>query len=303
MDNADVVAISSRHTRSAEEFASSFAIPVGFNNYGEMLDADIDAVYIGTPHVTHFKLAREALNRGRHVLCEKPIGLNAAEVRELAAIASESGAFLMEAMWMKFNPTYLRLREIVKEGAIGEIRSVRSSFGAPFPRDDSSRWKPGGSALLDQGIYPVTLSHMFLGEPSGVTADGIMKADAIDLSQNYTLNYPDGRFAQGASSMVDFLDQAASLSGTSGWITIDTGFWFASRFTLHHFSAEKGETREIYEATREGYGYVPMLREVTAAILNGEREHPLHTLDQTARVFDTLDEIRRQITAKGRVAV
>ena len=144
---------------------------------------------------------------------------------------------------------------------------------------------------------------MFLGEPSGVTADGIMKAHAIDLSQNYTLNYPDGRFAQGASSMVDFLDQAASLSGTSGWITIDTGFWFASRFTLHHFSADKGETREIYEATREGYGYVPMLREVTAAILNGEREHPLHTLDQTARVFDTLDEIRRQITAKGRVAV
>ena len=74
---------------------------------------------------------------------------------ELAAIASESGAFLMEAMWMKFNPLYLRLREIVDAGAIGEIRSVRSSFGAPFPRDDSSRWKPGGSALLDQGTWHV----------------------------------------------------------------------------------------------------------------------------------------------------
>jgi predicted dehydrogenase len=295
---ADLIAISSRHASSAAKFARTYNIPTQFDEYQSMLDADIDAVYIGTPHVTHFELAREALQRGRHVLCEKPIGLNATEVRELAAIASSSGAFLMEAMWMKFNPLYVRLREVVDAGAIGEIRSVRSSFGAPFPRDDSSRWKPGGSALLDQGIYPVTLTHMFLGEPSSITAAGIVQENAVDLSQNYTLNYPGGRFAQGASSMVDFLDQSASLSGTGGWITIDTGFWFASRFTIHRFSLAKGETTEIYETTREGNGYTPMLRAVTAAILRGEREHPLHTMDTTARIFDTLDEIRRQITAQ-----
>lgn len=294
--NADVVAVSSRHASSANEFADAFGIPTRFDDYSKMLDAGIDAVYIGTPHVTHFDLTREALKRGRHVLCEKPIGLNAAEVRELGTIASDSGVFLMEAMWMKFNPLYLRLREIVDAGTIGEIRSVRSSFGAPFPRDNSSRWKPGGSALLDQGIYPVTLSHMFLGEPSGITAAGVVQEDGIDLSQNYTLNYSDGRFAQGASSMVGFLDQSASVSGTGGWITIDTGFWFASRLTVHRFSIESGETTETFETTREGHGYVPMLRAVSAAILNGEREHPLHTLDGTARVFDTLDEIRRQIT-------
>ena len=183
VDNADVVAVSSRHASSAKKFAETFGIPTSFHDYSSMLDADIDAVYIGTPHVTHFELAREALERGRHVLCEKPIGLNAAEVRELAAIASESGVFLMEAMWMKFNPLYLRLREIVDDGVIGELRSVRSSFGAPFPRDDSSRWKPGGSALLDQGIYPVTLGHMFLGDPSSITAAGVAQEDGIDLSQ------------------------------------------------------------------------------------------------------------------------
>jgi predicted dehydrogenase len=295
VDNADVVAVSSRHASSAKKFAETFGIPTSFHDYSSMLDADIDAVYIGTPHVTHFELAREALERGRHVLCEKPIGLNAAEVRELAAIASESGVFLMEAMWMKFNPLYLRLREIVDDGVIGELRSVRSSFGAPFPRDDSSRWKPGGSALLDQGIYPVTLGHMFLGDPSSITAAGVAQEDGIDLSQNYTLNYSDGRFAQGASSMVSFLDQSASFCGTGGWITIDTGFWFASRFTVHRFSVEKGETTETYEIPREGNGYVPMLRAVTTAILNGDVEHPLHTMDDTARIFDTLDEIRRQI--------
>ncbi|NKF32302.1 Gfo/Idh/MocA family oxidoreductase, partial [Pseudomonas sp. BGM005] len=112
----------------------------------------------GTPHVTHFDYARQALELGRHVLCEKPIALNAHEVRELASIAARSGAFLMEAMWMKFNPLHQRVVEIVQSGAIGEVRSVRGAFGAPFPRDDSSRWKPGGSTLLDQGIYPVTLA-------------------------------------------------------------------------------------------------------------------------------------------------
>ncbi|MFF1252306.1 Gfo/Idh/MocA family protein [Pseudarthrobacter sp. NPDC058329] len=294
--DADVVAVSSRHASSAKDFADTFRIPASFDDYNSMLNADIDAVYIGTPHVTHFELARAALERGRHVLCEKPIGLDAGEVRELAAIAAKSGAFLMEAMWMKFNPLYLRLREMVDAGAIGEIRSVRSAFGAPFPRDDSSRWKRGGSTLLDQGIYPVTLSHMFLGDPSGITAAGIVQENAVDLSQNYTLNYPGGRFAQGASSMVNFLDQSASLSGTGGWITIDTGFWFASRFTVHRFSVETGETTETYETTREGHGYVPMLRAVTAAILNGDVEHPLHSMDDSARIFDTLDEIRRQIT-------
>ncbi|AUZ33079.1 oxidoreductase [Arthrobacter sp. PGP41] len=295
VDNADIVAVSSRQASSAEKFARTFSIPTCFDDYQSMLAADIDAVYIGTPQVTHFEYAREALTRGRHVLCEKPIGLNAGEVRELASIASKFDVFLMEAMWMKFNPLYLRLKKVIESGAIGEIRSIRSSFGAPFPEDDSSRWRPGGSALLDQGIYPVTLSHMFLGQPSSITAAGITRENGIDVSENFTLNYRDGCFAQGSSSMINFLDQSASLSGTRGWITIDTGFWFASQFQVHRFSIEKGETTETYETKREGNGYVPMLREVTAAILNGEREHPSHTMDETARTFDTLDEIRRQI--------
>lgn len=96
--------------------------------------------------------------------------------------------------------------------------------------------------------------------------------------------------------MVDFVDMSASLAGTGGWITIDTGFWYASRLTVHSFSEEKGEIAGPYETTREGNGFVPMLREVTAAILKGQLEHALHTMDETARVYDTLDEIRRQIT-------
>jgi predicted dehydrogenase len=298
IEGGSVVAVTSRSLSSANDFGDKFGIPKRFDDYELMLRSDIDAVYIGTPHVTHFELAQQALEHGIHVLCEKPIGLNASEVRQLATIARRTGAFLMEAMWMKFNPLHRRLLEIVNSGAIGEVRSVRGSFGAPFPEDGSSRWKPGGSTLLDQGIYPVTLGWMFLGKPTHIVAAGVMRQDGVDLRENFTLGYPDGRFAQGAASMTEFLDMSASISGTLGWITLDTGFWYACQATLHRNTAD-GPVQEPILTEREGNGYVPMLREVTAAIRNGEREHHLHTLDETALVFDCLDEIRRQISPSG----
>jgi predicted dehydrogenase len=300
VDEAEITAVTSRRAASAAEFADQYAIPLRFDDYSDMLDADLDAVYIGTPHVTHFDYAREALLRGRNVLCEKPLGLTAAQVRELATIARRSETFLMEAMWMKFNPLHRRLRELLNTGTIGEVRSVRASFGAPFPRDDSSRWKPGGSALLDQGIYPVTLAHLLLGPPATISASGVVRDDGVDLAESFTLHYADGRFAQGASSMVEFLDMSASIGGTTGWITIDTGFWFASRLTVHRFSREQGAVLETHETEREGNGYVPMLREVTAAIRRRDLEHPWHTLEDTARVFESLDEIRSQMSGRDR---
>lgn len=293
---SEVVAVCSRSMTTADAFAQTFDIANRFDDYDRMLASDIQAVYIGTPHVTHFELARTALLAGCHVLCEKPLALNAEQVRELAQIAQDSKRFLMEAMWMKFNPLYVKLGELIRAGAVGDVRSVRSSFGVPFPRDDSSRWKRGGSTLLDQGIYPVTLSHMILGDPARITASGVMRDDGVDLSEYFTLTYTDGRFAHGAASMVDYLDLTAAIAGTSGWVAIEPGFWFASALTLHRYT-QTGPVAELIEVTREGHGYVPMLREVTATIFRGEMEHPRHTLDQTARTFDILDEIRRQVAA------
>ena len=142
---------------------------------------------------------------------------------------------------------------------------------------------------------------MMLGDPAGITAAGVMRDDGVDLSEYFTLTYTDGRFAHGASSMVDYLDLTAAVAGTSGWVAIEPGFWFASSLTLHRYT-QSGPVAELIEVTREGHGYVPMLREVTATIRGGGVEHPLHTTDQTARVFDILDEIRRQITAQPSAA-
>ena len=294
--DATVIAVASREVDRADAFAEEFGIAERFSSRSEMFASDIDAVYIATPHVTHFEIASEAIAAGRHVLCEKPLGMNEREVRELGARAARAGVFLMEAMWMKFNPLYARLAALIAEGVLGDVRSVRAAFGAAFPHDGSSRWMSGGSALLDQGIYPVTLAHMLLGRPETVSARGTVRADGVDLREDFTLGYADARFAHGASSMVEWIDPSAAVSGTDAYVTIAGGFWWASQLTIHHPLPWGQRRQEVVEVEREGNGYVPMLRAVTEAIRGGALEHPLHTAAATAEIYSTLDEIRRQIT-------
>jgi predicted dehydrogenase len=294
--DATVTAVASRQLQRADAFADEFGIAERYASLREMFGSGVDAVYIATPHVTHFEIVSEAITAGRHVLCEKPLGMNEREVRELSARAVDAGVFLMEAMWMKFNPLHTRLVQLVADGVLGEVRGVRAAFGAAFPQDGSSRWMPGGSALLDQGIYPVTFAHMLLGRPETVTAHGTVRADGVDVREDFMLGYPDGRFAQGASSMVEWIDPSAAVSGTDAYVTLPGGFWWASQLTVHHPLPWGQRRQEVVEVEREGNGYVPMLRAVVGAIRAGALEHPLHTADATATIYSTLDEIRRQIT-------
>ena len=245
----------------------------------------------------HHIMSREALLAAKHVLVEKPMVMNAAEVADLFGLAAAQGVFLMEAMWMKFTPGFRRLREEIARGRIGEVRSVRATFGASFP-EGGSRWDlaASGGALLDQGIYPITLAHALLGSPESITARGTTRADGLDLSEHFTFEYPDGRFAQGASSMVEFLDLAASVNGTLGWIDIPPYFWGVRRLEIHTGATQESfERPEVVEFDEPGNGYVPMLREVIRAINTGMLEHPEHDANATVEVFTLLDEIMSQV--------
>lgn len=298
VDGAIVSAVTSREPTRAKAFADRFEVEHHFSDYDAMLASDIDAVYVATPHVTHFKFVAAAIRHGRHVLCEKPIGLNAAEVRELASLAANAGVFLMEAMWMKFNPLYVRMRELIAAGSIGEVRNAQANFGGPFPQDESSRWQRGGSVLLDQGIYLVTLAHMLFGPPDEIRARGTVRTDGVDLRQHFTFDYSDDRFFVGASSMVDAIDPTASVGGSEAWMTVGEGFWRADRLTIHRLRTDGPPDHEVITTGREGNGYVPMLRAVVASLRDGLKEHPLHTAADTATVYDAMDEIRRQISLR-----
>ena len=259
-------------------------------------DDEVDVVYIGTPHSTHAALAVRALEAGKHVLVEKPLAANADELQMVIDAARRHGRFAMEGMWMKFHSYYRALLAELRSGGIGEVSSIRASFGLPFGEVDAPRWSAelASSTLLDQGIYPVTLGMRRLrtarrrsrpGDGSGPTAS--------TSTSKRRLTFEDGRSAHLAASMVRYVDPSASINGTSGWITVPAPFWATDRYVRHIGSIPDAlMSPSTAEFTREGMGYVAMLRAVQDAIASGLTEHPLHPLDDTLAVARTLDSIR-----------
>lgn len=289
----------SRDPGNAARFAEEFGVARWTDDYTALInDPLVEVLYLATPFATHAPMAREALLAGKHVVVEKPMALNTAEVEELFALADHQGLFLMEAMWMKFNPAYQHLFELLAAGVIGKPRSMRAGFGFPRPADGGSRWDVtrSGGTLLDQGIYAVALAHAIFGEPTGIHANGVLRAaDGLDLAEHFTLDFAHGQYAHCAASMTEFVDPSASINGTLGWITIPGMFWTSTTLQLHAGSWTTMFDPEPLEHVREGRGYVPMLRAAGEAIRTGATQHPIHPKSDTIAVFRTLDTISQQL--------
>ncbi len=294
-------AVCSRDLARANAFRAEFGFERGFAELDDLLgDPGVDVVYIATPHTTHAAIAIRALDAGKHVLVEKPLAVDVGEADAIAAAARAAGRFAMEAMWMKFNPVYAAVLGEVRDGAIGEARSVRASFGLPFGPADSTRWSAdrSSSTLLDQGIYPVTLALDVLGRPDRISAGGNVRPDGVDLGVHVTFDYDDGRFAQLGASMTEYLEPTASVSGSDGWITIAAPFWSAASSETHRGPIAKALFEPVRtEHARRGFGYVPMLESVNHAILAGLTQHPLHPLDSSIAVLELLRSVSQTVNA------
>ena len=301
VENIEVVAVSSRQQETADAFAAEEGIERAYGDYARMLeDPDIDVIYIGTPHGSHHPMAVAALEAGKHVLAEKPLGVDAAQARELAELARQRGLFLMEAMWMKFNPMIRTLQRTVADGAIGELRWMQAGFGFAVPYDPANRfWDPaqGGGALLDVGIYPITLTQLFTGPPDRITCEGTINPDGVD--KRVLVNLFGGEVqAQLSTSIEHMLTPRATLAGTTGFIDVDMPFWASGGFTVWPEGLGGPASYEVRE-TIEGAGYVPMFRHASQCVLDGLVESPSHPLSATIEVLDTIDEVRRQLMARA----
>lgn len=182
----DITAVGSRTLASARSFAEEFGIPRAHQSYDELVaDPEVDVVYIATPHDLHAPNARAALAHGKHVLVEKPFTLNAAEARQVVDLGRRRGLLVMEAMWTRFLPHMRFVRETLAEGRIGEVRSVHADHTQLLPSDPDHRLndpRRGGGALLDLGVYPVSMAHDLLGAPNEVIAAGQLTATGVDES-------------------------------------------------------------------------------------------------------------------------
>lgn len=298
LPDAEVVAVASRSEASAKAFAERFGIERAYGEWGALAeDADIDVVYVATPHSAHRAAAGLCLSAGRNVLCEKAFTLNAREAEELVGLAKDSGRFLMEAMWMYCNPLIRRLKALVDDGAIGEVRTVQADFGlaGPFPpahrlRDPAQ----GGGALLDLGVYPVSFAHLLLGEPSDVVARAVLSEEGVDLQTGALLSYDGGALASLHCSLTGGTATIASVTGSLGRIDIPNGFFHPDRFVLHRDGRDPEEfAADPADGPRNSLKHEA--REVMRALRAGETESPLVPLEGTLAVMRTLDAVRDRI--------
>ena len=291
----DVVAVGSRAKETAEEFAGAFGIGSAYGSYEELAADDrVDVVYVATPHNVHHPAARLCLEAGRAVLVEKPLTTNAADAEDLVALARDRGLFAMEAMWTRFNPLVMRLRELVADGAIGDVTAVYADFAEAVGFDPEHRlWAPGlaGGALLDLGVYPVSFASMLLGEPSAVQAVATTAPTGVDASTGIVLGHASGAIAVLHCGFLGTSPQSATVIGTAGRIEVGGAFWVPTTMTVRRAGAEP----ETHTLDLNGDGYTYQAEEVVRCLEAGLTESPGMPLDETVSVMRTLDAIASRI--------
>ncbi|MFE1308030.1 Gfo/Idh/MocA family protein [Streptomyces sp. NPDC058755] len=296
--DAEIVAVASRSQESAQAFADRFGITRAYGDWESLAtDPDIDVVYVATPHSAHRAAAGLCLAAGRNVLCEKAFTLNLREAEELVALAKEHDRFLMEAMWMYCNPLVRRLKALVADGAIGEVRTVQADFGlaGPFPSTHRLRNPAlGGGALLDLGVYPVSFAQLLLGEPDDIAARAVLSEEGVDLQTGALLSWESGALASVHCSIVGGTGVTASVTGSRGRIDIPAGFFHPDRFVLHRDGRDPEEfTADPADGPRTSLRHEA--EEVMRALRAGEKESPLVPLAGSLAVMRTLDAIRERV--------
>jgi predicted dehydrogenase len=294
VEDAELVAIGSRSDASARAFAERFGAPRAHGSWQALADdPDVDAIYVATPHQAHFEASLVCLNAGKATLTEKPFTLDATTSETLVETARSNGVFLMEAMWMRCNPSIRTAAGMVADGAIGEVSEVHADFGLQGPFEETHRLRAralGGGALLDLGVYPVTFAQLFLGAPQHVRSWAQLTGQGIDENTGVLFGYESGALAVLSCSLRGDTPRRGVVTGTRGRIEIARDFYAPQGFTL----VRDGAAEEV-TAPYEGLGYRFEAEEVQRCLREGLLESPLVPHAETLSIMHTLDAIRAQI--------
>lgn len=294
-DGHRVTHFGSRTLLKAEALARDFgATPLA--GYDKLVNADVDAIYVATPHSTHSQNAILALSAGKPVLVEKPFSGNAQQASEMIEAANLHQVPLMEAMWSRFLPNFIRLREIVNSGAIGQLISVQADHGQQLPKDPYYRLHApelAGGALLDLGVYPISLASMLLGRPDKIISQGEMNEAGVDSQTSMIFAYKNGAQAILTTTLLVRTPCIATIVGTLGRVEIDSNFYTPTSMR----TIIKGETIE-YPNTYVGHGLREQALAFEAVIKSGEIESKIMSHNESLEIMETMDEIRKQIGLK-----
>jgi predicted dehydrogenase len=294
VNREEIVATASRSIDRAKSFAQQYNIAEYYGSYQELFDqADVDIVYIATPHNSHAELSIAAMRAGKHVLCEKPLAVNRLEVQRMIAVAKEEKVFLMEAFWSRFNPSIEEALTRIENGDLGEVNYVNADF--TFYRDDpdDSRMlsaELAGGSLLDMGVYPVFLSYVVLGKPEEIHAIGRHHTTGADLQTAAIFKY-EHAVANMMSGFKSQSDMRARICGTKGSIFIDP-IWHETQ--SYEFLDNRTGNIEKHLLPTKGKGFTYEIEECTDCILQGRLESKKWSLQDSLNLIMITDEIRKQ---------
>jgi predicted dehydrogenase len=295
VDGGTIVAVASRAAERAEAFAARFDIARSFGSYEALADdADIDAVYVATPHSRHAADTLLYLSAGKHVLCEKPFALNATQASEMVRAAQDHERFVMEAMWSRFLPAYRALATLLDEKRLGEPLHVEANFGwrvpEVVPTERHFDLAQGGGALLDLGVYAVNLSQFVLGPVESVSARGRVGVTGVDEDVAAVLEHSEGRLGVVQTALRTPLTCTARIAFTEGVIDVP-----AFMHCPDHLVVRTPAGEERIDASWEGEGLRFQVDEVHRCLAEGRLESPVMPWRDTVGIAEVLDDIRAQI--------
>lgn len=291
---AEVVAVGSRSVERAREFASSHDI-IGAHTYDDLLSADLDVIYIATPHPQHHALAIAALEVGTPILVEKAFTASLADTREIVDLARAKGVFCMEAMWTRFQPAVVEAKRLAGDGAIGDVIAVQADLGAfrtYAPEHRLFAPELGGGSILDLGVYPISIAQHFLGTPDAVTASGTRYPNGVDASAVISLQYADGRGASVVCALTTESPGRAVVWGTGGSIEIAPRFHHPTELVVRR----NGGEAETLAFPVNGRGYSHEIDEVERCLAAGITESATMPLADTVDVQWVMEEALAQIS-------
>lgn len=287
-------AVGSRSQASADRFADSHNIPLRFAAYEDLAaSTEVDIYYVATPQPFHMENTLLCLQQGKPVLCEKPFALNAAQAKRMMDAAAQKDVFLMEAMWMLCFPAIRKLIELVRGGVLGELTRVQADFNFNIPFDPAHRLynkELGGGALLDLGVYPVTLAMaMFDAAPEQVHSTAVLGRTEVDEQNAILLAFPGGGQAVLTSGFRSRTPNRAQVHGSKGWIELDDAFFCSNRMTLYL----DGKEPEVFTYDHGGpEGFVYQVQHVQDCLAQGLKQSPWIPWDHTLRIMELMDGLR-----------
>ncbi len=288
-----LTAVASRNLDRAKVFANEYGAEHVYGSYQELFEADtVDVLYIATPHTSHAELTIEAMNNGKAVLCEKPMGISKKEVEAMVNTAKKNDVFLMEALWSRFNPSIRKVKQLIDEGAIGKLEYLYADFGFyALDRDEKGRLlnpELAGGSILDIGIYPIFLSYLLLGMPKQVKASSRFHNTGVEIQTSMIFEYDEAQ-AILYSGLTSKSEMEAEIAGQEGTLFLHPKWHEAQGYSL-----EKKEELIHHELPTTGKGYSHEIENVHACLRAGKKESDLWSLQNSLDLVSLLDTVRKE---------